>query len=128
MKGDAPTTNIVNCGTVIGTLVMDKMGKTKSAHGVIPNVSLLISKTDFDICKMKTGIDLLNAHTASSLCKELFLMALVVEDTDNETLKILLPDLHNDFDVHSLASVNRQIAALDTSGQKTRDIFKMLNR
>lgn len=128
MKGDAPTTNIVNGGTVIGTLVMDKMGKTKSAHGVIPNVSLLISKTDVDICKMKTGIDLLNAHTASSLCKELFLMALVVEDTDNETLKILLPDLHNDFDVHSLASVNRQIASLDSSGQKTRDIFKMLNR
>ena len=128
MKGDAPTTTIGNGGTVIGTLVMDKMGKTKSAHGVIPNVSLLISKTDVDICKMKTGIDLLNAHTASSLCKELFLMALVVEDTDNETLKILLPDLHNDFDVHSLASVNRQIASLDSSGQKTRDIFKMLNR
>ena len=128
MKGDAATTSIVNGHTVIGTILLDKMGKTRSAHGVIPNVSMIISKTDVDICKMKTGIDLLNASTASKLCKELFLMSFVVIDIDNEQIKMLLPDLHNDFDVHSLASVNRQIASLDTAGAKTRDIFKMINR
>ena len=104
------------------------MGRTKAAHGVIPNVSMIISKSDVDICKMKTGIDLLNAGTASSLCNELFLMSFIVIDNDLEQIKILLPDLHNDFDVHSLASVNRQIASLDTAGKKTRDIFNMLNR
>jgi hypothetical protein len=36
------------------------------------------------------------------------------------------PDSNNEFDVHSLASVNKQLAQLDTAGTKTRDMFKLL--
>lgn len=128
MKGDAPTAAIVNGHSVIGSFLLDKMGRAKSANGVIPNVTMVISKSDVDICKMKTGIDLLNGKTAAKLCKELFMMAMVVIDYDEEKICILLPDMHNEYDVHSLGSVNRQIASLDAAGEKTRDIFKMLAR
>jgi hypothetical protein len=37
-----------------------------------------------------------------------------------------MPDLHSDYEVHSIASVNKQISLLDTSGTKTRDMFKLL--
>ena len=128
MKGDAPTAAIVNGHSVIGSFLLDKMGRAKSANGVIPNVTMVISKSDVDICKMKTGIDLLNGNTAAKLCKELFMMAMVVIDYDEEKICILLPDMHNEYDIHSLGSVNRQIASLDAAGEKTRDIFKMLAR
>ena len=52
--------------------------------------------------------------------------ATIIIDTDRESIKILLPDMNNDFDVHSLAAVNKQLATLDTTGTKTRDMFKLL--
>lgn len=121
MKGDAPTTDIVKGNSIIASFILDKMGKPRSAHGVIPNCTLVISKTDVDICKTQTGIDLLNGHTAAKLCDELFLIGLVIIDTDQESVKILLPDLHNDFDVHSIASVNHQIAQLDLGALKLKE-------
>ena len=118
MKGDAPTTDIVKGNSVIASFILDKMGRPRSANGVIPNCTLMISKTDVDICKMQTDIDLLDGKTAAKLCNELFLMGIVVMDVDQQSIKMLLPDLHNDYDVHSLASVNRQIAQLEINGQK----------
>ena len=54
------------------------------------------------------------------------MIAIVVIDNDAESIKILMPDLHSDYEVHSLGSVNKQLALLDTSGTKTRDMFKLL--
>ena len=53
-------------------------------------------------------------------------MGLIVIDTDSESIKMMLPDLNQEFEIHSIASVNRQLAELDTAGTKTRDMFKML--
>lgn len=128
MKGDAQTANIVNGGSVIASFIFDKQGKTKSVHGLVPNVAMVISKTDVDICKMKTGIDLLNGKQAAKFCNELFMMCLVVTDVDAESIKILLPELHNEFDVHSIASVNRQIASLDSSNKAVKNMMGLMNR
>ena len=128
MKGDAPTVNVLNGGSVIGSFIMDKRGKTTSATGLIPNVTMVISKSDVDICKMETGIDLLNGRTAAKFCNELFMMGLCVIDTDNERVSIILPELHNDYDVHSIASLNHQLASLDASSSSVRDYFKAINR
>lgn len=128
MKGDAPTVSVVNGKSVIGSFVLDKLGKAKSAHGVIPNASIVVSKADVDICKMKTGIDLLNGKTAAKLCNELFLISFVVIDVESETIKVLLPDLHDEFDVHSLSSVNRQLATLDTDAKANKEFNRMLGR
>lgn len=128
MKGDAPTVNVLNGGSVIGSFIMDKRGKTTSASGLIPNVTMVISKADVDICKMETGIDLLNGRTAAKFCNELFMMGLCVIDTDNERVSVILPELHNDYDVHSIASLNHQLASLDASSSSVRDYFKAINR
>lgn len=96
------------------------------SRGFIPNASIMITKADVDYINLETGIDLLNNGTAMSFCRELFLMSFVVIDTDAQTIKILTPDRHNDFEIHTLASVNKQLAMLDSSTAASREIFKAL--
>ena len=125
MTGDAPTKAAIKGKNITWSVVKSQI-EDDLDFGVIPNSTLVISSNDVVNVKAKTGIDLLNGHTATKLCKELFLIAMVVIDTDAESIKILLPDNHDDYEVHSLASVNKQLAELSTAGSKTRDIFKLL--
>lgn len=126
MKGDAPAAAVVQGKSLFGAFIRDKQGKGKMMHGMIPNASIIMSQADVDNIKNQTEINLLKASAARAFCGELFLMSLVIIDTDAESIKVMLPDMNNDFDVHSLASVNKQLATLDTSGTKTRDMFKLL--
>lgn len=96
--------------------------------GLIPNATIMVAQTDVDNIKASTNINLLRGSAARDLCRELFLMAFIVIDLDSESIKILLPDINNDYEVHSLASVKKQLATLDTSGDKTRDMFKLLGK
>ena len=125
MTGDAPTKAAIKGKNITWSVVKSQI-EDDFDFGVIPNSTLVISSNDVVNVKAKTGIDLLNGSTATKLCKELFLIAIVVIDTDAESIKILLPDNHDDYEVHSLASVNKQLAELSTAGSKTRDIFKLL--
>lgn len=95
-------------------------------HGLIPNATIVMSKSDVDNIKREKDIDLLSGSKAAKFCKELFLIGLVVIDDDAESVKVLLPDLHEDYDVMSIAAVKKQLAQLDTAGNKTRDIMKLL--
>lgn len=109
--------------------ITGKFGKTISkVEESMPNASLIISKSDVDMIKSEVGVDLLKAKSAVAYCREMFYMSLVVIDTDAQSVKIIVPDLNNDYDVHSLASLNKQIATLDTAGAKVNDMFKMLGR
>lgn len=94
--------------------------------GLIPNAALIITNSDAENIKSAVDIDILSGSVGCKLCRELFMMALIVIDQDQESLKMLTPDINSDYEVHSLASVNRQLAELDTAGAKTRDIFKLL--
>lgn len=125
MTGDAPTKAAIKGKNITWSVVKSQI-EDDFDFGVIPNSTLVISSNDVVNVKAKTGIDLLNGSTATKLCKELFLIAMVVIDTDAESIKILLPDNHDDYEVHSLASVNKQLAELSTAGSKTMDIFKLL--
>lgn len=126
MKGDAPASAVVQGKSIFAAFIRDKQGKGKLKHGMIPNASIIMSQQDVDNIKNQTEIDLLKASNARKFCGELFLISLIIVDIDAESIKILLPDQNNDFDVHSLASVQKQLATLDTSGTKTRDMFKLL--
>ena len=121
IKGDAPANSLASGKGIIGTFY-----KGKTTHGVIPNATLVISKSDVDTIKRETKIDMLKGSTAAQFCNELFLMGMVVIDYDAESICTLFPDIHNNYEVHSLAAVNKQISILDTSGAKTREAFKML--
>lgn len=98
----------------------------KSADGLIPNVTMVITKGDVDNIEDATGIDMLKPSNAVGFCRQLFMMGIIVVDIDAESIKLLFPDINNDYEVQSLAAVNRQIAQLDTAGKKTQDIFSML--
>ena len=126
MKGDAPAKAVINGDSLIKTFFKDKLGRYGDTNGVIPNATLIISKADVDIIKRETKIDMLKGSSAAKFCKELFMIGIVVIDNDAESIKVLMPDLHSDYEVHSLAAVNKQLALLDTSGTKTRDMFKLL--
>lgn len=95
-------------------------------HGLIPNATIVMAKSDVDNIKREKGIDLLNGKKAAKFCKELFLIGLIVIDNDAESVKVMLPDLHDDYEVQSIAAINKQLATLDTAGSKTRDIMKLL--
>lgn len=95
-------------------------------YGLIPNATIVMSKADVDNIKREKGIDLLSGGKANKFCKELFLIGLVVIDNDAESVKVMFPDLHGDYEVHSIAAINKQLAQLDTAGSKTRDIMKLL--
>ena len=101
-------------------------GKTASG-GLIPNATIVMTKADVDMIDAEKGIDLLKPGTARSFCNELFLMSLIVVDIDAQSIKILLPDINNDYEVQSLASVQKQIATLDTSGTISREVSKIMN-
>lgn len=125
MTGDAPTKAALKGKNITWSVVKSQI-EHDFDYGVIPNSSLIISSNDVINVKSQTSIDLLNGATATKLCKELGLISMIVIDTDAESIKILLPDNHSDYEVHSLASVNKQLAELSTAGSKTRDIFKLL--
>ena len=127
MKGDAPAAAVAQGKSLFSVFIRDKQGKSKMMNDVIPNASIIMSQADVDNIKNQTEIDLLKGSTARDFCGELFLISLVIIDTDAESIKLMLPEMHNDFEVHSLASVNKQLATLDTAGAKTRDMFKLLN-
>lgn len=126
MKGDAPAAAVVQGKSLFATFIRDKQGKGNLQNGMIPNCSIVISQSDVTNIKNQTEINLLKGSTAKKFCGELFLISLVVIDTDSESIKLMLPDMNNDYDVHSLGAVNKQLAMLDTAGQKTRDMFKLL--
>lgn len=97
-----------------------------STTGLIPNATILMTNGDVENVKSQTKLDLMKPSLAKRLCKELFLISLVVIDQDAESIKLFIPDLYGDWDVHSLAGVEKQLAELSTAGSKTRDLFKML--
>ena len=99
-----------------------------SQRGFIPNATIIVTKDDINNINMETGIDLANNGKAVNFCKELFLMNFVIIDTDAQSIKVLTPDLHKDFEIHSLASVNKQLAMIDSSATASREIFKVLKK
>lgn len=114
MKGDAPTARAIGGRRGVGD------------GGLIPNVTMVLTQSDVNRIEDETGIDMMKPTNAQNFCKELFMMGIVIIDIDSESIKLLFPDINNDYEVQSLAAVNKQIAQLDTAGAKTKDIFKML--
>lgn len=125
MKGDAPSAAVAKGKSVTMSALRSQIDASFNT-GVIPNATIIMTQADVMNIKSQTNIDLLKGSTAKKFCEELFLMGLIVLDTDSESIKMMLPDLNQEFEIHSIASVNRQLAELDTAGTKTRDMFKML--
>lgn len=107
--------------------IASKITGKGEVEGLIPNATIVVTKSDVDMVKAEKNIDLLNPSTARSFCSELFLMAFIVIDIDAQSINILLPDINKNFDVQSLAAVQKQIATLDTSGTVSREVSRLMN-
>ena len=94
--------------------------------GLIPNATIMITNGDVENIKSQTKLDVLKPSLAKRLCNELFLISFVVIDQDAESIKLYIPELYKDWEIHSLASVEKQLAELSTAGSKTRDLFKLI--
>lgn len=105
-----------------------KISGTGAANGLIPNATIVITKSDVDMIEAATNIDLLKPGTAKRFCSELYLIAFIVIDTDAQSIKILMPDINNDFEIHSMSSLNKQLATLDVSGDVARNAMKTIMR
>ena len=101
-------------------------GGHSAKEGLIPNCTIVMSQSDVINIETQTGIDLMKPGVAKRFCNELFLIALVVVDTDSESVKILLPDINNDYEVQSIAAVEKQREILDTSNTVSREVNKMM--
>jgi hypothetical protein len=105
---------------------------SQAANGMIPNCSLVLSQADVDYIKAVTSqnggkaINILNPSTAKRLCSDMFLISIVVIDPDQESVKMMIPDLNGDWEVQSLDTINRQIATMNAAGIKSNEIFKMI--
>ena len=106
--------------------IAGKITGKRTNEGLIPNATIVITKADVDMIKAEKGIDLLRASSARAFCNELFLMSFIVVDVDAQSIKILLPDINNDFEVQSLGAVQKQIATLDTSGAVSDSVTKLM--
>ena len=126
MKGDAPAAAVVQGKSIFATFIRDKQGKSKMMHGMIPNASIIVSKSDVDNVKRMTEIDLLKDSTARNFCGELFLISFIVVDTDAGKMMHMMPDEGSTFNVMSMNSVEKQLATLNTAGTKTKEMFKLL--
>jgi len=107
--------------------IAGKITGTSADNGLIPNATIIMTKSDVDMINAEKNINLLKASNARAFCRELFLMAFIVVDIDAQSIKILLPDINNDFEVQSLASVQKQLATLDTSGTVSREVSKLMS-
>ena len=76
----------------------------------------------------RTGINLLSPSAARKLCRDMFLICLVVIDPDRESVKMFIPDLNSDWEVQSIDAINRQISTMNAAGIKSNEIFKALAR
>lgn len=93
----------------------------------VPNGTLILSQTDTMMLANKTGIDLSLARNAKRLAQSLFLIAVVIVDSSDGTMRVLFPDSDNDWDVQSLASIDAEVSKTDNS-QLMRELNKMVNR
>ena len=93
----------------------------------IPNGTLVLSQSDITTLVNQTGIDLSVVRNAKNLAKTLFLIAVVIVDSTDGSMRVLFPDSDVDWDIQSLASIDAEIAKTDNS-QIMRELNRMVNR
>lgn len=80
----------------------------------IPNASLVISKSEVDAIKDRTGIDIMDVKTAHRLSKAIFLICIMVVDGSAGTMKVLLNG-DSDWDTQAIAQLDSELSKLDNS-------------
>lgn len=110
-----------------GTLMKKPVEAIAGGNVPIPNGTMVLSQTDVTALTNQTGIDLSIVSNAKRLAKSLFLIAVVIVDSTEGTMRVLFPDSDNEWDVQSLAAIDSELAKTDNS-QLMRELNHMVNK
>lgn len=110
-----------------GSMMKKEIGALTGGEPPIPNGTLVLSQPDVITLANETGIDLSIISNAKRLAKSLFLIAIVIVDSSAGTMRILFPDMDNEWDVQSLASIDAALAKTDNS-QLMKELNRMVNK
>lgn len=92
-----------------------------------PNATLILAQTDVTALTNSTGIDLSVISNANKLAQNLFLLAIAIVDSSAGTMRTYFPDMDNDWGVHSLSSIDAELAKTDNS-KIMAEINRLVNR
>lgn len=92
-----------------------------------PNATLILAQTDVTALTNSTGIDLSVISNANKLARNLFLLAIAIVDSSAGTMRTYFPDMDNDWGVHSLSSIDAELAKTDNS-KIMAEINRLVNR
>ncbi|MDE7346752.1 MAG: hypothetical protein K2N48_08455 [Muribaculaceae bacterium] len=110
-----------------GTLLRRPVEALTNGSVPIPNATLVLTQPDVTMITDQTGIDLSKAENAKKLAKRIFLFSVIIVDASAGTIRILIPDENDSWDVQSLASIDAETAKSDNS-QLMRELNRMVNR
>lgn len=110
-----------------GTLLKKPVEAIAGGNVPIPNGTMVLSQTDVTALTNQTGIDLSIVSNAKRLAKSLFLIAVVIVDSTEGTMRVLFPDSDSEWDVQSLAAIDAELAKTDNS-QLMRELNHMVNK
>ena len=106
-----------------GSLMKKPIEAITGGHAPIPNGTLILTQPDVTMLTNQTGIDLSKVENAMRLARSLYLIGIVIVDGSAGTMRVLFPDSSSDWDVHSLAAIDAEVAKTDNS-----KLMKELNR
>lgn len=118
---------LADYGDMNGSLMKKPVQALANGSVPIPNGTLVLAQTDVTTLTNQTGIDLSNVSNAKRLAKNLFLIAIAIVDASAGTMRVLLPDSQNDWDVQSLASVDAELAKTENS-QLMKELQSAINK
>lgn len=110
-----------------GSLLKNPVKFITNGNVPIPNGTLVLTQLDVTMLTNQTGIDLSDVKNAKKLAKSLFLIAIAIIDSSAGTIRVLFPDMDNDWDVQSLAAIDAEVSKTDNS-QLMKELNRMVNR
>lgn len=110
-----------------GTALKKVNDETFNGKVPIPNGTMILSQSDVATLTASTGIDISSVSNAKRLAKSLFLIAVAIVDPSAGSMKVLFPDTDNDWDIQSLANIDRELAKTDNS-QLMKELNRMVNK
>lgn len=110
-----------------GSVMKNELKAIIGGEVPIPNGTLVLSQPDIVNLANQTGIDLSIISNAKRLARSLFLIAIVIVDSSAGTMRVLFPDMDNEWDVQSLAAIDAELAKTDNS-QIMKELNRMVNK
>ena len=110
-----------------GTLAASLIKSLNKGNLPIPNATLILTHVNVLDIHNSTGIDLNIISNVRKLANSLYLMAFIIVDDNEGTMKIFFPDSDSNWDIQSMASVEAELNKTDRSPLKN-ELNRLVNK